>query len=111
MEISVAPPYSAPPAPAQEPALVTQRKQELLNYVQSFYRKSWDWRSQRMHERWNKCDRNFHGIYDPNRLAQKEPWQSTMFIDLTFQNVEIIASQIFKTMMAPTPPIQTAAGP
>lgn len=91
--------------------MVAQRKQELLSYVQNFYRKSWDWRSTRLHERWNRCDRNFHGIYDPTKLAGKEPWQSTMFIDLTFQNVEIIASQIFKTMMAPNPPIQTAAGP
>jgi superoxide dismutase len=91
--------------------LVEQRKQELLSYVQDFYRKSWDWRSQRMHERWNKCDRNFNGIYDPNRLAQKEEWQSTMFIDITFQNVEIITSQIYKTMMAPNPAIQTQAGP
>lgn len=100
-----------PPAPPQDPPLVAQRKQELLSYVQQFYRKSWDWRSQRMHTRWDRCDRNFHGIYDPVRLAAKEPWQSSMFIDLTFQNVEIIASQIFKTMMAPNPPIQTAAGP
>lgn len=91
--------------------LAAQRKQEALSYVQNYYRKAWDWRSQRMHARWDRCDRNFHGIYDPVRLAQKEPWQSTMFIDLTFQNVEIITSQIFKTMMAPNPPIQTAAGP
>lgn len=95
----------------QDPPLVLQRKEELLTYVQSFYRKSWDWRSQRMHERWDRCDRNYHGIYDPVRLAGKEPWQSSMFIDITFQNVEIITSQIFKTMMAPNPPIQTAAGP
>ena len=98
------------PLPGDSP-LVSQRKQELLSYVQSFYRKSWDWRSQRMHTRWDRCDRNFHGIYDPIRLAAKEPWQSTMFIDITFQNVLIIASQIYKTMMAPNPPIQTAAGP
>lgn len=102
------------PAPMpikQESPLVAQRKQELLTYMQNFYRKSWDWRSTRMHERWNRCDRNYHAIYDPTRLANKEPWQSTMFIDITFQNVEIITSQIFKTMMAPNPPIQTAAGP
>lgn len=92
-------------------SLVTQRKQELLTYVQNFYRKSWDWRSQRMHTRWDRCDRNFHGIYDPVKLAQKEAWQSTMFIDVTFQNVIIIASQLYKTTMAPSPPIQTAAGP
>lgn len=90
---------------------MTQRKEELLAYVRDFYKKSWDWRSTRMHERWNKCDRNYHAIYDPARAAQKEPWQSAMFIDITFQNVEIITSQIFKTMMSPNPPIQTAAGP
>lgn len=91
--------------------LVIQRKQELLTYVQSFYRKSWDWRSTTLHEKWNRCDRNFHAIYDPTKLASKEPWQSSMFIDITFQNVEIITSQIFKTMMGPKPPIQTQAGP
>lgn len=91
--------------------LVAQRKQELVSYVQSFYKKSWDWRSTRMHERWNKCDRNYHAIYDPTKAAQKEPWQSTMFIDITFQNVEIGANRLFKTMMAPNPPIQVGAGP
>ena len=91
--------------------LVLQRKEELLSYVRDFYRKSWDWRSARLHERWDRCDRNFNGIYDPVKAAGKEPWQSTMFIDITFQNVEIITSQIFKTMMAPNPPIQTMAGP
>lgn len=98
-------------APPVESPLVVQRKQELISYVQNFYRKSWDWRSTRLHEKWKKCDRNFHAIYDPVKASQKESWQSTMFIDVTFQNVEIITSQIFKTMMAPQPPIQTAAGP
>lgn len=122
--MDLAPPYSAPgdskgiAAPASSVAkastdspLVVQRKQELLSYVQNFYRKSWDWRSTRFHERWNRCDRNYHAIYDPVRMSNKEPWQSAMFIDITFQNVEIITSQIYKTMMAPNPPIQTAAGP
>lgn len=79
--------------------------------MNDFYKKSWDWRSNRIHERWNRADRNYNAIYDPVRIAAKEPWQSTMFIDITFQNVEIIVSQIFKTMMAPNPPIQTEAGP
>jgi hypothetical protein len=99
-----------PTAPKDSP-LVLQRKEECLTYCQSFYRKSWDWRSTRLHERWNRADRNYNAIYDPTRLAQKEPWQSSMFIDITFQNIEIIVSQIFKTMMAPNPPIQTQAGP
>lgn len=99
------------PTPPTEDPLIVQRKEELISYVRNFYRKSWDWRSSRLHEKWNRCDRNYHAIYDPTDAARKEPWQSTMFIDITFQNVEIIASQIFKTMMAPNPPIQTAAGP
>lgn len=93
------------------PDLIEVRKQELLSYVRNFYRKSWDWRSARLHEKWNRCDRNYHAIYDPEKLAEKKPWQSAMFIDLTFQNTEIIVSQIYKTMMAPNPPIQTEAGP
>lgn len=99
------------PTPPSENPLIAQRKEELISYVRNFYRKSWDWRSSRLHEKWNRCDRNYHAIYDPTNAARKEPWQSTMFIDITFQNVEIICSQIFKTMMAPNPPIQTAAGP
>lgn len=93
------------------PDLIETRKEELLTYIQNFYRKSWDWRSTRLHERWNRCDRNYDGVYDPDKSAQKEPWQSKMFIDITLQNVEIIVSQIHKTMMAPKPPIQTIAGP
>lgn len=106
----VSPAASSPPV-VPDPPLVAQRKAELLSYVRTFYQKSWDWRSSRMHEKWNRCDRNYHAIYDPTAAARKEPWQSTMFVDITFQNVEIIASQIFKTMMSPNPPIQTAAGP
>lgn len=64
-----------------------------------------------MHEKWNRCDRNYHSIYDPTKASLKEPWQSKMFLDLTLQNTEIIVSQIHKTMMAPKPPIQTVAGP
>ena len=96
--------------PGDSPLTVT-RKGELLSYIQSFYRRSWDARATRLHEKWDRSDRNYHGMYDPGRLAQKEPWQSRMFVDITLQNVEIICSQIHKTMMAPEPPIQTEAGP
>lgn len=91
--------------------LAVKRKNELLMYVQSFYRRSWDWRSQGFHTKWDQWDRNCNGIYDPQKAAQKEPWQSTMFVDVTSQNVEVIAAQIFKTLAAPNPPIQTEAGP
>jgi hypothetical protein len=91
--------------------LAEQRKQELLTYVQNFYSASWNWRQQHKHGKWDKWDRNYHSIYDPDKSARKESWQTTMFIGLTVQTVEVIASQIFKTMMAPKPPIQTTAGP
>lgn len=107
---SIAPPMVSQGTPTDSP-LVIKRKDEVLAYVQSWYRKAWDWRSTRLHEKWNQCDRNFHAIYDPNKAAQKEPWQSKMFIDITFQNVEIGANRLFKTMMAPNPPIQVEAGP
>jgi hypothetical protein len=92
-------------------SLAERRKEELLNYIQNFYRSSWNWRSQRMHEKWDKFDRNYHSIYDPAALARKEEWQMKMFIGATVQNVEVITSQLFKTMMAPKPPIKTEAGP
>lgn len=95
----------------QDSPLVAQRKQELLNYVTSFYRASWNWRSQKKHEQWDKWDRNYHSQYDPTALSRKEPWQTKMFIGITVQNVEVICSQLFKTMVAPKPPIQVAAGP
>lgn len=97
--------------PSDVESLVVQRKDDLLRYVQNFYRASWDWRNRHKHEKWNKWDRNYHSIYDPTKLARKEKWQTTMFIGLTVQTVEVISSQVFKTMMAPKPPIQTIAGP
>ena len=91
--------------------LSAQRKTELLQYVQSFYRRSWDWRSAKFHEKWNQNDRDYHSIYDPARAAQKEDWQEKIHTGMIVQNVEVIHSQIYKTMMAPKPPIQTQAGP
>lgn len=95
----------------QDPPLVAERKAELLRYVQSFYRRSWDWRSQRFHSKWDKNDRDYNSIYDPQRAASKEPWQEKLHTGLTVQNIEVIHSQIYKTMMAPKPCVQTQAGP
>jgi hypothetical protein len=111
------PVMTAPTAKTPEPlkpvdeAMVKQRKDDLLKYVQNFYRASWNWRATNKHAKWDKWDRNYHSIYDPDKSSQKEPWQTMMFIGITVQTVEVICSQIFKTMMAPKPPIQVAAGP
>lgn len=100
---------TAVPMPVE--GLAETRKAELLSYIQSFYRSSWNARATKLHEKWNKADRNYHSIYDPDKIEKKEPWQSRMFVDITLQNVEIICSQIYKTMMAPEMPIQIEAGP
>lgn len=92
-------------------SMIQQRKDDLLKYVQNFYRASWNWRQTTKHAKWDKWDRNYHSLYDPPTKARKEPWQTKMFIGITVQTVEVICSQIFKTMMAPKPPIQVAAGP
>jgi len=94
----------------EDSQLAVQRKEELTAYVKSFYRSSWDWRSARYHAQWDKYDRNYHSIYDPVLLGRKEPWQSTMFRSVTLQNCETIWSQLFKTAMAPQPPVQVEAG-
>lgn len=100
-----------PPKPAADSGLAVQRKRDLLTYVQNFYRASWNWRQNNKHAKWDKWDRNYHSIYDPAKKSRKESWQTVMFIGITVQTVEVICSQIFKTMMAPKPPIQVTAGP
>lgn len=99
---------SARPGDSQ---LAVMRKEELVAYVTSFYRASWDWRSSRYHAQWDKFDRNYHSLYDPILLARKEPWQSHMFVGVAVQNVEIIANSIFKIMFAPKPVVEVEAGP
>ena len=101
----------APIANPQDSPLAAGRKADLLRYVQSFYRRSWDWRSQRFHSKWDRNDRDYNSIYDPQRAASKEPWQEKIHTGLTVQNIEVIHSQIYKTMMAPKPCVQTVAGP
>lgn len=91
--------------------LATGRKNDLLRYVQSFYSRSWEWRSQRFHAKWDRNDRDYNSIYDPQRAAAKEPWQEKIHTGLTVQNIEVIHSQVYKTMMAPKPCVQTQAGP
>lgn len=93
------------------PDLIETRKDEALSYVQNFYRRSWDWRSQKFHDKWDRYDRMYHSVYDPTMASQKEPWQAKMFVNLTVQNVEIITSQLFKTIFAMKPPVKTEAGP
>ncbi len=104
--------YPAFPASKPEDSpIVAGRKNDLLRYVQSFYRRSWDWRSQRFHSKWDRNDRDYNSIYDPVRASNKEPWQEKIHTGLTVQNIEVIHSQIYKTMMAPKPCVQTVAGP
>lgn len=91
--------------------IAEKRKREVLGYVQNFYRRSWDWRAKFFHYKWDCNDRDYHSIYDPQRAAQKRDWQETIHTGMTVSNVETLHGQIYKTMMAPKPPIQCVRGP
>lgn len=71
-------------------------KRELIDFVNKFYKTSWNWRSQAYHTKWDKWERNFRNIYDPNILAKKESWQNAVFSPATCTNVEVIASSLTK---------------
>jgi hypothetical protein len=104
-------PYPLQSSQPEDSQIAISRKEELTAYVKSFYRASWDWRSTRYHAQWDKFDRNYHSIYDPVLLGRKEPWQSTMFVGVSVQNVEVLWSQLYKTAMSPLTPVETEAGP
>src|ERR1041385_3744198 len=93
------------------PSLADQRKRELLNYIQNFYKRSWQWRAVKFHYKWDCNDRDYHSIYDPQRKAQKEDWQECIHTGMTVSNIETIHGNIYKVMMAPRPPIQCERGP
>ncbi len=71
-------------------------KKEATQFVADFYRASYDWRSQSYHANWDKYERNFNSIYDPNIKAKKESWQATMFDPMTVTNVEVVTSALTK---------------
>lgn len=77
--------------------LISLHKREVVDYVKGFYRASYDWRSQSYHANWDKYERNYNAIYDPNIKAKKEFWQTTMFDpSITPTSVEVISSALTK---------------
>lgn len=83
-------------------------KNQVVDFVRRFYRNSYDWRNQgkdALHPKWDRWERNYHNIYDPNIKAKKETWQCTMFIPETVKNVEIIISATFKILMGKKKPM------
>lgn len=71
-------------------------KRELVDFVKKFYRTSYDWRAQGFHFKWDKWERNYRNIYDPNIRAKKESWQNTLFKPATCTNVEVISASLTK---------------
>ena len=71
-------------------------KKELVDFVRDFYQTSFNWRSQAYHDKWDKYERNYRNIYDPNVLSKKEPWQNTLFIPESNKNVEVISTALTK---------------
>lgn len=85
-----------------------QHKHEAVEFVRRFYRVSYDWRATgngSLHSKWDRRERNYHSIYDPEIKAKKEPWQATMFIPETVKNVEVISSAYMKILMGKRNPI------
>lgn len=81
---------------------VETHKKEAAKFVSDFYRKSFDWRnnggSDSYHQKWDRWERNYHNIYDPEIRAKKEPWQSCMFVPYSVTNVEVITTSLFKLL-------------
>jgi hypothetical protein len=76
-------------------------KKEAAKFVSDFYRKSFDWRNNGLssyHQKWDRWERNYHNIYDPEIRAKKEPWQSCMFVPYSVTNVEVITTSLFKLL-------------
>lgn len=80
---------------------VETHKKEAAKFVSDFYRKSFDWRNNgdgSYHKKWDRWERNYHNIYDPEIRAKKELWQSTMFVPYSVTNVEVITTSLFKLL-------------
>ncbi len=79
-------------------------KDEAVQFVKRFYRVAFDWRRKAYHDKWDKWERNYRSIYDPEIKAKKEPWQATMFVPYTVENVEVISASLCKIANSgPTP--------
>jgi hypothetical protein len=71
-------------------------KKELTDFVRQFYQTSYLWRQNAYHEKWDKYERNYRSIYDPDIKKRKAPWQSCLFVPSSNQNVEVITSALTK---------------
>lgn len=81
-------------------------KEELVQYVASFYQTSWNWRNAKYHSDWDTYERNYKNIYDPAIKAKKEPWQATMFDPMTVTNCEIIDCSLTRLLFGRKQPIR-----
>jgi len=80
---------------------VAHHKTEAANFVREFYQNSYAWRDQgapSYHTKWDRWERNYNNIYDPNIKAQKKEWQSAMFVPYSVTNVEVITTSLFKLL-------------
>lgn len=80
-------------------------KSEATLHVQNFYAQSYSWVSASFHSKWDRWERNYRSIYDPQIKALKEDWQATMFQPLTVAQVETICCAITKILLGKEHPI------
>ena len=82
---------------------IQARKDELHSYLRGWLAKSMQARRKNYEDRWNRWRQNSRNIYDPQKKARKEKWQSALFVPITMQNKEIIKSQLFRTLVSGLP--------
>lgn len=81
-------------------------KAELLDWCVRFQKASADWRAASYEDKWRLYQRNCDAIYDPDKRAKKQGWQSTAFIALTPSHRETIQAQLFRTLVGPRPMLE-----
>ncbi len=82
--------------------------QELLQWCNSFIERSAEWRRNSFEVQWARWSRAADSIYDPSVAAKKERWQSKAVVPITASHRENAQAQLFKTEMAPNPPLEFA---
>ena len=73
---------------------IEYRKGELHSHLKKWLADVMSAREANYHTRWNRWRRNSRNIYDPQKKARKEGWQSTLFVPLSMMHKEILKGHL-----------------
>ena len=82
---------------------IEARKSELHAHLKRWLARCMIKRRAEKEDKWNRYRRNSKSIYDPAKSAEKEAWQSKVFIPISLQQKEIIKAQLHKTIIQGLP--------